>query len=381
MNHGSIPNNIPSNTNSVFFQNINFAGPSSNFLNTAFVNPQYGYNSHYVSVYPVSSALSTPYANIIFLDGKGFKPGYIVTFSIYLPGTLVFSPAALDLSIINSSSGNTLYVAPTGGLPEQMIVQFIFDGYNWIRISNNNEMGIGNSMVSRALSMGHGLQLLLNSTSTLNSGVTSVQDSGMYCYATANTTVANSAASVRNFVSAGGMVTSATRTLWQKFFASTWAVSATITPQLWSATSTSKLKFGLYQQWQNVNTASSGATVGEATCPAVGFEIQGDGSWYAFRYEGSTPSWQITSLGYTQGDLGGGQGGQMHKVAIYYSPSGTVEWYINKILRLRLTGLVFNWSSFTQYPCCQISATTGATTNAANNGLVITAERVQFYQP
>lgn len=377
MNRGLFTNNTPSITNNVFIQNIRFAGPSANFINSTTITPQQGYSSHYVMVDSTAPANSTPYSTSIFLDNS-FLPGYLITFDINNP---LSNSASLYLSIINNKTNQILYVSPHSGLSEKTIVQFIFDGTNWKRVNSSHEAGIDNYLVSRVVSISQNLIIPINSGSTFNSGGSSVQDNGLSSTATANATVANSAATIRNTVSIQGINSINQRYLWNRFFSGTWAASAYITPQLWGATSSSRLKFGFYQQWQNVNTASSGATAGEATCPAIGFEMQGDGSWWAFRYEGSTPSWQLTSLNYTQGDLGGGQGGPVHHVALYYSANGIAEWYINKILRLRLTGLSFNWSSFSQYPCCQISATTGATTAGVNNELRITAERVYFYQP
>lgn len=379
MNLGVISNNTPSNTNNVFIQSMRFTGPSANFTNSITISPQYGYSSHYIMIDSSEPSASTPYNTSIFLD-TSFLPGYLITFDINNPNNLTSNGASLYLSIINNKTNQILYISPHSGLSEKTIVQFIFDGTNWKRINSSHEAGIDNYLVARVISVGQNYQIPMNASTLFNSGTASIADSGLSATVAANPTVANSAATIRNLGPIHG-VTSGTRYFANRFFGGTWAASAIIAPNLWGATATSRLRFGFYQAWQNTNTASSGATAGESTSSSIGFEIQNNGSWWAFRYEGSTPSWQLTSLNYTQSDLGGGQGGQMHHIALYYSPNGIAEWYINKILRLRLTGLSFNFTSFQNYPTCQISAVTGATASTTNVTLSMSAERVYFYQP
>lgn len=367
------------NRDKIFIQNIRTSGPSANSTNTINVAPQSGYEGHLLSISPSAPSSNTPYNNNIVLSSQGFPRGYVVTLQINMPGTssqgnhgyiAVYSGDVID--------GNIVFYSPSSSLAETMIVKFINNGSRWVRFDASHEASLDNYSISRIISEGHVTPILLNSGSTINSGGATVTDSGFTSSANANVTISNSTGAVRNSSFPAG-ITAPTRDLWNRFFSAPWAVSAQLTTQLWGATATSVLRFGMYQQWQNVNLASSLAQVGVATTSAVGFEISNTGAWNAFLYEGSSPTWYTVSLSYTQGDLGGGQGGPIHHAAISYSPNGIVEWYINKVMRLRLTGLVFNWSAFSQYPCCQISASQGATTNTTGDTR-ISARRVMFYQ-
>ena len=135
-------------------------------------------------------------------------------------------------------------------------------------------------------------------------------------------------------------------------------------PKVYSPSSTTYTRFGVYAGSNAVVAGSAGSTAGTTTTsPCVGVEVRSDGSFYGFTFTGG--SFTYYSLGYTTSDSGN-NGGAMHAVDIFYDPiSQAIEWWVQRSLMLRQTGLSLStsYAPTNGWGLCQLTAgnTAGST--------------------
>lgn len=307
------------------------------------ISPRPGVVRHYIVMQSPQSPQSG-YGRVL-LNGS-FPDGYSIVFIFDFTAT-----TAPYIEVL--AEGSLVYATPrqpsrdTGETAEIVRV-----GGSWRRVAVHQESRYGNQLLSAVASSMNARGLFPGQSSVSNSG--NVNNNGV----TAVGTVANSTAYRHGQLTTVPM---ASRTTQRHIFAVPFAMQINLDPNYSVAgltpSVTATLRAGVIGMFQNISAD------GTPTVLAMGFQFNNVGVTSAFFHNGSTLT--TTPIGYSLPDTGGGQGGMLLQLALYWNPAGVAEWYIAGRRYLRLENFSYSLPA-TAYPSYYISAATGASTGTGN---------------